>query len=98
MCIDLDRFKRKDALLVRANPGPSQYRLDPQDQLLYGKGFRDVVVCAELEPLHDVFIGGFCRQHDDRLQTIGLSNAIANGVAVDTRQHDVQKDEVELPG
>ncbi|MNP33107.1 hypothetical protein D3C76_1263250 [compost metagenome] len=75
--------------------GPAQHRFDARGQFRQGKRLEQVIVGAgakALQAIIQLVTGG---EHDDRGVTTGIfAQALAQGVAVDARQHDVEHDQV----
>src|ERR671912_522384 len=68
---------------------------DTAPELADGERLRDVVVGAELEPEHLVQLVVAGRQHDDRHRALG-AEPFANLQPVQSRQHQIQHDEVDV--
>ena len=79
--------------------GAAQHGFDPGNKLHNAEGLAEVIVRAVVQPLDDVDLAGFGRDHDDRRCGAGRVGAqlSQNLVAVLVGQHDVQNDEVGPP-
>ena len=75
--------------------GATKQRADAAAELADRERLRDVVVGAELEAEHLVELVVARGEHDDRDGALGAQPP-ADLEAVDSRQHDVEHDEVDL--
>ena len=93
---------REDGVMVFGGRGSAcqafvagDMRLDAGDELVGAEGLDDVVVRTEAEAadLVDFFLS--CRNHEDR-RVLFPSDGTADGETVETGQHEVEQDEVEV--
>ena len=90
--IDLDVSKTVDVGWRRFHP--PQERSDTRPQLPRAEGFRDVVVCAQVQSHHPLRLLGSRGQHDDRRANACPAQLAADFIAVLLGEHNVEQDEV----
>ena len=88
-----DRRLLRGTVRVRVTGSPAQGRPDAGDELRHLERLADVVVGARLEADDDVDRVSAGREHHDRRRGLAPDRA-AHLEAVETRQHDVEQDEV----
>ncbi|MNG07588.1 hypothetical protein D3C84_908980 [compost metagenome] len=79
--------------------GPAHDRFDTRRQFRQGKRLDQVIIGARLEALQTVvqLIAG--REHDHRRFAPGIfAQALAQGIAIDAGQHDIEHDQVVMLG
>ena len=74
----------------------AQCRPDTGQQFLNGKGLREIIIRAEIEPADLVLDFIPCREHDDR-HIRQFPYLAANGHAIHLRQHDIQQHQCIVP-
>ena len=73
---------------------PAEKCLRARHEFAHAERLGDVIVRAEFEAAHDVFLLPLRRQHEDRHFEFLRADGAADFKAVDLRQHDVEDDEV----
>jgi len=82
-----------------ATLGTPQHGFDTRGQFRQGKRFEQIIVGAGLEALQPVIQLVASGEHDHRCVAAGVfTQAFAQGVAIDARQHDVEHDQVVVLG
>src|SRR5579875_3596591 len=81
-----DRMRRR-----AAQQGP-----DPRDQLGKGKGLDQIIVAAGIETRYPIVDPSERRQKQDRSPVAGGAQRLDNGKAVETRQHPIDDQKVEM--
>ena len=93
--VDLELARADELGLVRFSACAAQESLRTRDELLWMERLGQVVIGADLEAddlVGDLVAGG---QHDDRDLAL-LADLLADGEAVDSRQHNVEDHQVRL--
>src|SRR3954465_13831463 len=67
-----------------------------REQFLDAEGFADIVVGADVQAADDVFLLALGGEHDDGHAESGLTDAAADLITIELREHDVQNDEIQV--
>jgi hypothetical protein len=59
------------------------------------KGFDDVIIRAQLQPVDAILFRRSCRQHQDRQSIVALSNLPGHFESIQLFQHEVENDQIE---
>jgi 4-amino-4-deoxy-L-arabinose transferase-like glycosyltransferase len=90
-----DQIAEAEALALTRLSSP-EVRPDARQQLGEGERFDEIVIAAEVEPFHAIFNAVAGREEDDRHFLAGGANPAHDTPAIETGQHHVADDEVEV--
>src|SRR6266568_6179948 len=89
------RFRSRSGRAARSTP-PIEHAADPLDQLARGERLCHIFVRAERESFLPLYVAASGGEHDDAHVPPGriAPYLLANGVAVATRDHDVEEHQI----